>query len=233
MISVTTGMRRFMGDIHDHRESVFVAFVMFLVTVSYELISIVVFPDFSFNEYEFIGTWSGLTTVWLCRTENVLCWPWGILSAVMFGFFFGSIGLPGQQWLNWIYFLSIQLWAWPHWAFGGEERSELRVTLLGVKGRLLTIFGIVTGTTLVFVLIDVFAPGARYPILDATVVASSIVAQFLLGRKNVESWYLWLGPVNALSIILFYLSGAYTVLALYVAFFVHAIFAIRSWRVQV
>jgi nicotinamide mononucleotide transporter len=59
------------------------------------------------------------------------------------------------------------------------------------------------------------------------------VAQWLLGRKKLESWYLWLGPVNVLSIILFLLSGAYVVTALYVAFLIHAIFAIKSWKKEV
>jgi nicotinamide mononucleotide transporter len=180
--------------------------------------------------YEFIGTWAGLTTVWLSRTENVLCWPWGILSALMFGFFFAEIGLAGQQWLNWGYFLVIQFWAWPHWALGGKKEKQLPVTTLGLKGRALTILAIIVGSAAIYAVIDFIAPGSRYPALDAIVVSSSIIAQYLLGRKNVESWILWLGPVNLLSIILFYMAHAYTVMALYIAFFIHAIFAIKTWR---
>lgn len=226
-------VQRFIGSRANHLENGYVTVAMLLVTVLYELFSKAVFPDFTFNVYEFVGTWSGLVTVWLCRTQNVLCWPWGILSALAFGFFFGSIGLPGQQWLNWGYFLVIQLWAWPNWAFGGEAKTELPITFLGVRGRLVALLSVLVGTALIYVLIDTFVPGSRYPILDATVVSASVVAQFLLGRKNVESWYLWFGPVNLLSIILFYLSGAYTVMALYIAFFIHAGCAIRKWRSDV
>jgi nicotinamide mononucleotide transporter len=167
--------------------------------------------------------------VWLTRTRNILCWPWGIFSAFALGFFFSRIGLPGQQWLNWIYFGVLQLWAWPHWAFGGAERTELPVTTLTPMGRLVTLVSAIAGSILIYKVIDVFAPGSVYPWLDAIVVASSVVAQFLLGRKKVESWILWLGPVNALSIVLFYAAGAYMVTALYLAFFVHAIFGLRAW----
>ncbi len=224
---------RFFGDTRSHKENAVVALSMFVVTISYEYFSQFFLPDFSFNIYEFIGTWSGLTTVWLSRTENILCWPWGILSAVMFGFFFGSIGLPGQQWLNWGYFLIIQLWAWPHWAFGGKKRDTLPVTSFGTSGRFLILLAIIFGTVVVYQLIDTLVPGSQYPLLDAIVVAASIVAQYLLGRKKVESWFLWLGPVNLLSIILFYIAGAYTVMALYVAFLIHAACAIRSWKSNV
>jgi nicotinamide mononucleotide transporter len=65
---------------------------------------------------------------------------------------------------------------------------------------------------------------------DALVVTASVTAQYLLGRKIIESWWLWLGPVNLLSIALFYAAGAYVVMALYCAFFIHAVVALRDWN---
>jgi nicotinamide mononucleotide transporter len=124
----------------------------------------------------------------------------------------------------------MQVWAWPYWAFGGKDKTPLPVTRLGVRGWVLTLLAVGTGTGLVYTLISLIVPTSHYPILDAIVVASSVVAQLLLGQKKLESWYLWLGPVNVLSVILFVLAGAYVVLALYVAFLIHAFFAIRSWR---
>jgi nicotinamide mononucleotide transporter len=221
------------GNKREHAENSRVALLMLLVTIVYECISRAVLPDFTFNIYEFIGTWAGLVTVWLCRTENILCWPWGVVSAATLGYFFLGIGLPGQQWLNWGYFLIIQFWAWPHWAFGGEDKTVLPVTTLTTGGRMLTLLSIVLGSGLVYLAIDLLVPGSQYPLLDAVVVASSVVAQYLLGRKNVESWILWLGPVNLLSIILFYNAGAYTVMALYIAFLIHAFFALKSWYMSV
>lgn len=219
----------FLGSKKAHLENAYVTLAMLLVTLAYEALSAHLVPDFAFNPYEFMGTWAGLTCVWLCRTQNILCWPWGIVSAVAFGFFFSEIGLPGQQWLNWGYFLIIQIFAWPYWAFGGKERTELPVTMLSWGGRAVTLLALVLGTYAVYVANDTLVPGSFHPILDATVVASSVVAQFLMGRKKVESWLLWLGPVNLLSIILFFSAGAYTVMALYVAFFIHAFFATRTW----
>ncbi len=229
-MTTTQTFQAFIGGKAAHKENAYVTLAMLAVTLAYEAFSAYVFPDFSFNIFEFIGTWAGLVCVWLCRTENVLCWPWGIVSAGAFGFFFSSIGLPGQQWLNWGYFLIIQVISWPHWVFGGKDRTELPVTTLSWRGRGGVLLAVVIGTYIVYSAIDALVPGSLHPVLDATVVASSVVAQFLLGRKHVESWVLWLGPVNLLSIMLFYTAGAYTVMALYIAFFVHAVFAIRTWK---
>lgn len=224
--------QRAFGNRATFYESSLVALSMLLVTVLYEYISLQ-FSEFPLHWGEFLGTWTGLTCVWLTRKQNIHCWPWGIASVLFLGWFFGDIGLPGQQWLNWGFFLAIQLWAWPHWVWGGKNRSELPVSTLSWIGRVVMITSVLVGTVLVLTAIEQFAPGSRYPILDALVVAASVVAQFLLGRKKVESWFLWLGPVNVVSIILFTLAGAYVLTALYVAFLIHAGFAIKSWFNQV
>ncbi len=220
---------RLLGTKKDNLEQLKVAALMFVVTALYELLSRHFIPSYNFNIYEFLGTWTALVCVWLSRTRNILCWPWGIISSVVLGIFFSQIGLPGQQWLNWGYFVVIQIWAWPHWAFGGKEQKELPVTVLSWKGRIITLLSIVLGTFITYSLIGVLVPGSLYPWLDALVVASSVIAQYLLGKKKVESWLLWLGPVNMVSIILFYLAGAYTLTALYFAFFIHAAFALNTW----
>lgn len=224
------GLRRMLGTAREWKEQFWVALAMLLIAGAYEAGSAHFISDYSFNLYEFIGTWAGLICVWLSRTRNIWCWPWGIVSSLALGVFFGQISLPGQQWLNWGYFTVVQIWAWPHWVFGGKEQTELPVTSMSWRGRVLTILAIAAGTAAAFYTIDIFSPGSFHPFLDALVTSASVVAQFLLGRKKVESWVLWLGPVNLLSIVLFFSAGAYTVGALYVAFFIHAAFALVEWR---
>lgn len=217
------------GNIAQHIESLWVALGMLLVTILFEYISFLVMSELSFNWFEFVGTWTGLVCVWLSRTQNVLCWPWGIISAGAFGFFFSQIGLPGQQWLNWGYFFLIQIWAWRQWVVGGSKEKELLVTKLSSMGRVITFVAVITFTTILYFLIYSLVPGSLYPVLDALVVAATVTAQYLMGLKKIESWVLWLGPVNLLSITLFYIAGAYLIMALYVAFFIHALFALRTW----
>jgi nicotinamide mononucleotide transporter len=229
--TVTVNNRTFMrllGTSTEHREAAGVAIIMMAVTVFYES-GATFMPGYAFHLGAFLGTWMGLVCVWLTRTENILCWPWGIASSMFLGWFFRDIGLPGQQWLNWGFFLIVQLWAWPYWVFGSKRTDDLPVTLLSSFGRAVALGCLVGGAWATYAFIDMFAYQPQYPILDAVVVSASIVAQFLLGRKKVESWLLWLGPVNVVSIFLFMLTGAYVLTALYVAFLVHACIALRSW----
>lgn len=214
-----------------YRESFLVALFMLVVTLLYEGAMLMVIPDFVVNYYELLGTWFVLTAVWLVRTQNIQNWAWGIAGVVLLGVFFRDIGLPGQQWLQWAFFLPIQVWSWYYWATGGAKAlaDELPVTMLSVRERMFWLVAMFVGTFGVMRFIEVFSPGSLYPLLDALVVVASMTAQFLMGRKKVESWILWLGPVNMVSIVLFALSGAYVLTALYIAFFVHAFFGVRTW----
>lgn len=216
------------GSTSDFAETAFVIVAMLGVALLYQYVS------FQLTEYfhwgEFIGTWMGMVCVWLYRTQNIHSWPTGIISVIALGWLFRDNGLPGQQWLNWGFFMAIALWGWPHWVFGGHKEEELPVTALNWTGRIMMLVVIAVGTMVVYSMIASFAPTSQYPVLDALVVASSVAAQFLLGAKKVESWWLWLGPVNIVSIFLFWFSGLYVVTALYVAFLIHAGFAIRTWN---
>ena len=221
---------RFLGDRRAHAENLYVTFIMLAATIIYEVVSLHVAPGYAFNPFEFVGTFSGLVCVWLCRTRNILCWPWGVLSAAALGYFFSQIALPGQEWLNLAFFLPIQVVSWPYWVLGGEGRKEPPVTALSWSGRVVMLAAIAAGTAAVYAFIGFISPGSFHPWLDCTVTASSVAAQILMGFKKVENWWLWFGPVNALSIALFFMAGAYTLTALYVAFFIHAVFAIVEWR---
>lgn len=53
------------------------------------------------------------------------------VSVVLMGWFFRDIGLVGQTWLHWGYYVPVQFWAWLQWTRGGDERTELTVTRLG------------------------------------------------------------------------------------------------------
>ena len=218
------------GTKKDLKESLIVAALMLIVTASYEFLMYQFVPDFAINWYEFFGTWFTLNAVWLVRTQNIQNWFWGILGVILLGLFFMEIGLPGQQWLQWAYFLPVQVWAWYHWVNGRKGTNELPVTRLSNYGRVLWITVIAVMTIVIIYAIDVFSPGSQYPVLDATVVAASVVAQYLMGLKKMECWILWLGPVNMLSITLFFLAGAYVLTALYIAFFVHALFGVYGWH---
>lgn len=52
----------------------------------------------------------------------------------------------------------------------------------------------------------------------------------LMSKKRVESWWLWLVPVDVSAVALYTATGAYMFAALYCLFMVMAIFGLLRWR---
>ncbi len=70
---------------------------------------------------------------------------------------------------------------------------------------------------------------AAAPYQDAAVAALSVLAQFLLSRRNQESWLVWIA-VDLLAIELFFSRGLMPTAALYVIFLALAITGWFQWR---
>jgi nicotinamide mononucleotide transporter len=69
------------------------------------------------------------------------------------------------------------------------------------------------------------------PYLDALPTAGSVAGQFLLGRKLIENWLVWLA-VNLFSIGLFAVKGLWLTALLYALFALLSIAGWRAWRAR-
>ena len=146
------------------------------------------------------------------------------------GWVFHSIGLHGQAWLHWGYYVPVQFWAWAEWTRGGEDGTELAVTQLSSQTRggfvvLLIAITLLLGWSLKSVWKD-----ALHSYWDASIVAASVLAMALMSRKKVESWWLWLLPVDVSAIGLYMQSGASMFAALYGVFLIMACVGLVRWQ---
>lgn len=186
-------------------------------------------PEFEPGLVEFGGTATSLWSVWITQRRNVLALPVGIVSVVLMGWFFLEVGLVGQTWLHWGYYVPVQFWAWAQWTRGGPRNTELTVTRLSTKARAAVLGAGIGFTALFGWVLDAGWDGALYTYWDASIVAASVVAMILLSRKKVESWWLWIAPVNISAIVLYTITGARMFAALYVLFLVMAFFGLTKW----
>lgn len=187
-------------------------------------------PEATPGPVEFAGTATSLWSVWITQRRNVLALPIGIVSVALMGWFFLDIELIGQMLLHWVYYLPIQFWAWKEWTRGGENNTELLVTQLTARLRVVVLAAMGLFTWAFGRLLDVGWGNALYTYWDASVVAASVVAMVLLSKKMVESWWLWIGPVNVSAIGLYSATGAFMFAALYVLFLVMALVGLARWN---
>jgi nicotinamide mononucleotide transporter len=186
-------------------------------------------PTTAPTSLEVFGTATSLASVMLTRTQNIWAIITGLVSVVAMGVFFFDIGLVGQGWLHLGYYIPVQLLGWWAWLRAGADRSDLPVGWLRPGLRLALAAGVVVGTVLLALTFRELHGESPYLVWDASIVAASVAAQLLLTAKRIESWWLWLVPIDVSAILLYLRTDAEMFAALYAVYLVLATLGLRDW----
>jgi nicotinamide mononucleotide transporter len=183
---------------------------------------------------DIIATATGISCVWLTRLQSVLCWPVGIVSCVILAYTYFGYDMPGQAWLQIIFYLPVQFYGWYLWA-KNDPNTQQPVEQPKHIERFANVLNCITigiCLSIIFMWVELFLYGGERPIRlwDGSIAAFSVVAQFLLNRKYVMSWWLWMIPVNVSSILFYVYSETYLYALMYVVFLVHSILATVEWH---
>ena len=182
------------------------------------------------SQLEFWSLIFSFACVWLSRTENVHSMSTGIVSVVLMGIFLLRIGLVGQGWLQFVYYVPIQIYGWWAWCRGGVGRTELAVTRLALMQWAGIVVLFIATWAGFYGLFNVLYEDPQFLIWDTSIVSASFIAQILMTRKKVECWYLWTIPVNVSAVLLYWRASVPAFSFLYLIFLVNAAFGWRQWR---
>lgn len=161
---------------------------------------------------------------------NVWGWPLAIVSSLLYGVFFARGKLYGEASLQ-LVFVAVSIWGWWQWLRPSADQQHAEshdVRYLSRPQRVL-----LTGLTLLSwpamgVVLHRFTD-TDVPFLDAFPTTLSLMGQYLLGRKMVENWPVWL-VVNVASMGLFAYKGFWLTVVLYAIFAVLSVIGWRQWR---
>jgi nicotinamide mononucleotide transporter len=176
---------------------------------------------------EVAATIFGLISVYLTIKENIWCWPTGIIMVVLYIFIFYEVKLYSDMGLQ-IFYVFIQFYGWYHWLYGGKKKDDLPVTKLKKKHIPIWIFVIIVATFAWGYLMNNYTDAAL-PYYDAFAVALSVVAQWFLTIKKLESWILWI-IVDVISVGIYIVKGLNLTAILYVVFLILAINGLLEWQ---
>lgn len=176
---------------------------------------------------ELFGFITGVLNVWLVTRENIWSWPLGLLNAVFYMVVFSRAGLYSDTGLQVVYFV-LSAYGWWHWLRGGPSNTPLVVTRTSLRlAGILAVIGVVAW--LVLWTLTARIPGAKLPMLDASLVAISLVAQWMMTRKLLENWLLWIA-VDIAYVGLFINRGLTLTAVLYAVFLGLAVVGYVQWK---
>jgi nicotinamide mononucleotide transporter len=177
---------------------------------------------------EVFGFITGAACVALLVRQNIWNWPLGIANNVTFMVLFYRTGLYADVGLQ-VFYVAISLYGWWHWLHGGRDHGALGVSRVK-PGTALLLAGTVACTTAVLTFILRRYTNSTVPVLDSLITALSLVAQFMMTRKWIENWPVWL-LANCLSVGLLIFKGLYVTSLLYAVYQVLCLMGWREWRV--
>ena len=178
---------------------------------------------------EAIAVIFGLLSVWYSKKLNILVYPTGIVSVLLYVYICYVFGLYADMGINFVYFVT-SVYGWYKWTHPGKdsETKELPVTFLKMKGQ---IIGIVA--TLVFFLILSYVlknyTDSTVPYVDSFTTAVFIVGMYLMAVKKVENWIYWIIG-DFISIPLYFYKGLVFTSFQYLVFLLIAISAFFDWK---
>ncbi|PKP07201.1 MAG: nicotinamide riboside transporter PnuC [Bacteroidetes bacterium HGW-Bacteroidetes-5] len=176
------------------------------------LIGGIIFVNFLYaileQELDAIGSLaavSGVVCVVLVARGNIFNYLFGIINVSLYAWISFKAGLYGDAALNALYYFPMQFIGWYSWI--GRRREEESVTIvarrLRVKERAsLALFSIVI-TVLVAVALHYFKD--PQPLKDSATTVLSIIAMFLMVRRFMEQWVLWV-IVNLISVTMWIIA---------------------------
>ena len=169
----------------------------------------------------------GIVSVWLSVKENIWSWPTAIVNVSLYFVIFHRQRLYADMGLQ-VFYAAISAYGWYHWLFGGAQHSLLRVSrtprVFWVALPLLWAAGAVGLGTLLRQ-----NTNAALPYMDSALTTGSLIAQWMMTRKYVENWAVWMA-LDVVYVGVFINRHLYLTAFLYGVFFLLAAKGYREWQ---
>ena len=177
---------------------------------------------------EVLGVVFSLLYLLFSIRQNILLWPAGMIAAILYMVVFYQSKFYADMGLNGYYFL-ISIYGWLLWSKGKSKGGEgLPVSRIRLKqGVLLALITLVAFAGIGFVL-DRFTD-SPVPYWDAFTTALSFTATWMLAKKIIEHWILWV-IIDLVSMALYLYRGLYPTLLLFAVYTKMAVIGYLQWK---
>jgi len=181
----------------------------------------------TFTPLETLAAVFGAVSVYLSVKENVWSWPTAIVNVTLYILVFWRAKLYADMALQVVY-IGISVYGWHQWLHGGAGRTALPVTRL-TKRVAAALVGIGAVSVLLLGTILGRYTDAALPWLDSTTTATSLIAQWMMAKKILENWLVWVA-VDVVYIGMFLFKSLTLTAVLYAVFLVLSATGYLQWK---
>ena len=179
---------------------------------------------------EIIAVIFGLLSVWFSKRDNILVFPTGIISTLIFVYILLVYGLLGDMLINGYYFI-MSIYGWVLWSKKDDKDFYLPITRLNNQRDK-------RAAALIFVLTILFVVAVYFyfskwnswtAYADTLTTAVFFVGMWLMARKKIENWLFWIVG-DIISIPLYFYKGLVFSAVQYLIFTIIAYYGYKAWQ---
>lgn len=168
-----------------------------------------------------------IACVVLAARNKIISYPVGIVGTILFFFVFWAANLYASAILQ-LYFLPIQLYGWWFWTRGDKGKEPLITDWKWpVVGGLA--FAAILLTFGAAAILKKVMPDQALAQWDVSILAFSVLAQFLLDRRIMKTWWIWLA-VNTISVPVYASQGLYLTAIVYGVLWFNVFHGLLQWK---
>lgn len=175
------------------------------------------------NYLEAFAVFTSYGSTYLCVVQKRLNYVFGAISTAAYGILFLQYGLIASMLLN-FYLAPALVYGWFRW-----KKDSVTRPVQHVAWKWVPVYAVVTiGFYLGAVALSTAFGGAFAPI-DSMILIGTILAQFLLDNKKIETWIIW-AIVNVAAIYVYFTSGLTLVGFQYIFFLLNTVYGYYMWH---
>ena len=178
---------------------------------------------------ELFGAVTGILYVILEVRQNTWLWPVGIITSAVYIIVFFNTKFYADMGLQ-VYYLFISIYGWYFWVRGPSNAATGSVPVASIRKNVALVLAMVF--IILFVLIWLILlefTDSPVPGWDSFTTSVSIIATWMLARKIIEHWYLWI-IADMVSMGLYIFKGMYPTVVLFALYTAMAFVGLQSWK---
>jgi nicotinamide mononucleotide transporter len=175
---------------------------------------------------EAVAVVTGLLSVWYARKENILVYPVGIVSVLIYVYICFKVKLYADMGINAFYFV-MSIYGWVKWSMKTEDQHHRPITWASKKEWIWSVLGLVVFFLVLYYVLDNFTD-SNVPFLDGLTTSIFIIGMWLMALKKIENWIFWIAG-DLLCIPLFASKGLILTSFQYTVFLALAIAGLVTW----
>jgi nicotinamide mononucleotide transporter len=176
---------------------------------------------------ELIAVFFGLLSVWSMKKESILAYPFGIINVLVYVYICFSAKLYAYAGIN-VFYAVMSAYGWYNWARTGPDDERLKISRL-TRNEIWIYTALILVFFIILRILLVELTDSIVPTWDAFTTAVYIIGMWLLAKKKIENWILWITG-DLISIFLFGYENLYFSSLQFLVFTIIAVFGFLEWR---